>query len=126
MIVNLTIPDDLYSKYLDKFGTPALYKRFKEAIDAYKDIDSSDRVILISGETRKALEAVFQTTLDTPAKLIQQCKMLNAFAIGDVFIEFTPEELSRLDMQATFHGRDRQTFLKEMAQEIKDRMLENI
>lgn len=126
MIINLTIPDDLYTIYLNKYGTPKLYAKLKEAIDLFKDVEAHDRVLVLSGENRRQIEHLLQTTIDSPEKLIRQIKLLNEVSVQDVAIEFTPEELARIEAQAGFHGKTRKAFIVDMIEEIKGVMLEHV
>jgi hypothetical protein len=126
MVVNLKMSDEIFEHYVKKYGLPKTYQRMKAAIEAFKDVDESDRYIFLHGEARLAIEAVVQTTIDDGRKLAKLIKNMSMFKIGGVEISFTDDELARLDMQATFHGRDRDTFVREMATEIKSRMLEQI
>lgn len=124
MKVNITIPDATFDIYAEKYPGPKVYEKFKEAIELCKDIEVNDRVLMLNGDTRRAIEAVFQTTVDDTAKLLRQIKMLNEVSVQDIAIEFTPEELVRLDAQAGFHGRTRKQFIIEMVNELKGTMLE--
>lgn len=126
MKINITIPDSTFDIYAEKYPGPKVYDKFKEAIELCKDIEVNDRVLILNGDTRRALEAIFQTTMDTTEKLLRQTKMLNEVSIQDVAMEFSPEELTRIDAQAGFHGRTRKQFIIEMATEIKNAMLEMV
>lgn len=126
MVINLKIPDELFEHYVKKFGLPRSYQIMKMAVEQYKDVDLNDRYLMLAGDDRRAVEAVLGTTIETPAKLIKLISNMNHFKIGDVQVNFTDDELARLSMQATFHGRTMDTYIREMASEIKDRMLEKV
>lgn len=122
----LKIDDDLFEHFVRKFGIPKCYTMMKKAIAAMKDVDDHDRYLMIAGDDRRAIEEVFQTTIDTPEKLARLIGNLNKVKIGGIEHGFSADELARLDMQATFHGRTREVFLREMIKEIADRMLEQV
>lgn len=126
MKLNLTIDDAIVEKYEAKFGAPKHWEQMRKAIEAFVDVPKHDRFLIISGDTRRAIEAIFQTTLDTPEKLLQLTKKLNSVAINGVEVNFDAEELDRIRMQASFHGRTPEQYIKEMITEIKDRMLERV
>lgn len=127
MKVNVTMADSLFEEYVKKFGIPGCYAAMRRAIETFKDFDEkNDRYLLLHGKHRQEIEAVFQTTLDTPDKLAKLVKNLSIFKIGDVTIDFTTDELARLSMQATFHGSTLDAFVKNMASELKARMLEQV
>lgn len=126
MKISLHLPDELFEHYVKVWGIPNCYNKMKEAVAAMKDMKQHDRYLIICGDVRRDIEATFQTTLDTPDKLAKLVKNLNSVKIEDVEMRFTPDELARIDMQASFHGRDRDTYIREMITEIKDRFLEKV
>lgn len=126
MDIKLRVDDRLYDEYLTKHGSPLHYKMMKQAIEAFTQVKNGDRFLLLHGDDRRSIEAIFQTTLDTPEKLLNLIKKMNNFKIEGVEINFDEAELARIATQASFHGRTTEQFIKEMAQEIKDRMLERI
>lgn len=126
MIINLKIEDSLYDKYLTTFGAPKHYAQMKRAIEEFSGIKYGERTVILHGDERRELEAIFQTTIDDPAKLIRLTKNLHSVRIDGIAVDFTPDELARIEMQASFHGRSTETFIKEMISEIKDRMLEKV
>lgn len=126
MYVRLKISDDLMDKYSKKFGLTGAYDMMRRAIEQYQDVDKDDRVVLLGGDNRRAVEAIFQTTVDDSAKLVKLVQNMNSVKLGNVEMGFTADEYARLSMQATFHGRTLETFVREMVTEIKDRMLEKV
>lgn len=126
MLLNFKVPDTIFEKYVKNHGLPKAYNVMRGWIELMADIDPKDRYVMLGGDQRRAVEAIFQTVIDTPEKLVKLVTRLNNFKIGDVQVNFTDDELMRMDQQAQFHGRTRQQFMFEMADEIKNRMLENI
>jgi hypothetical protein len=88
--------------------------------------NNAERVITLRGKDRQDLERVFQTTIESPAQLIDKVKRLCTVKIGEVERTFTHDELARIDMQAQFHGKNREQFLLFMLDEIVGRMLEMV
>lgn len=126
MIINFKVPDNVFEEYVKQFGIPKCYNVMRQWIEQMKGIDPKDRFVMLGGDQRRAVEAIFQTIIDTPDKLVHLVTRLNNFQIGDVKIDFTDDEMMRMDQQAKFHGRTRQEFMQEMATDIKNRMLEQI
>lgn len=126
MKLNLHIDDSTFELYVNRWGVPGLYAKMKNAIELCKDIEPSDRVLLLSGDNRRAVEAVFQTTLDTPEKLVKLVQNLSRISIGGVDLKFTADQLERLNSQAGFHGRSLQTYITETVMELKEMMLERV
>ena len=126
MIINLKIEDTLYDHYLTRFSAPRHYVQMKRAIEAFSNIDFGDRVLILAGNDRKALEHEFGTILENPEKLLRLVKNLKSVKIGGVEVNFSDDEMARIAMQADFHGRTTEQFIKEMIDEIKGRMLETV
>ena len=124
MKVSISMPDELFEHYVVKFGLPAAYSRMREAIEAYKSVNKDDRTLLLSGDNRRAIEAVFQTTLDSPEKLVRLIQTMNTVRLGDVQMHFSQDQLERLQTQASFHGRTTEQFIRETVDELKEAMLE--
>lgn len=126
MKINLSIPDPLAEKYINQFGLPGAYNQMRRALEAFQDVQKSDRWLFVAGDERRRVEAIFQTTMDDAKKLATSVENLSKFRIGGIDIQFTTDELARIDMQAQFHGRTRDQFVREMAEAIKARMLEEV
>lgn len=126
MIINLKIEDTLYDAYLTRFGAPKHYAQMKRAIEEFSQVPYGERILLLHSEGRKAVEAEFGTILENPEKLLRLVKNMKSVKIHGVEVNFTDDELARIAMQATFAGRSTDTFIREMVQEIKDRMLEKV
>jgi hypothetical protein len=126
MIINLKIPDSLYEDYLKQYGNPQHYKKMKDHLELLKDVPVNDRIIVLYGDIRKKIEAVFQCIIKDGEQLSHEINKLNKVKIQGIEIEFNPEELARIDAQAAFHGRSREVYLKEMLTEIKDTFLEKV
>lgn len=124
MKVNLSMPDSLYEHMVVTWGIPQCYRKMSEAIELCKDIQKNDRVVLLAGDARRALEAVFQTTIDNPEKLVRLVQNMSRVSLGDVHMDFTSDQLERMAAQASFHGRTLDTFIRETVAELKQTMLE--
>jgi hypothetical protein len=126
MKLQFNVDDKVFEEYVTRWGIPGCYTTMRKAVETFKDFEKSDRYVVLYGKPRQEIEAVFQTTIDDGAKLAKLVKNMSKFSIGGVEINFTADELARIDMQATFHGRTRDQYIKETCAEIKDRFLENV
>jgi hypothetical protein len=122
MQISLKMEDHLYNDYLTRYGSPMHYKKMKDAIDAFKDIEG--RYLILHGAGRQALERIFQTTIDDVTKLEQLIKNLCSVKIDQVEIQFTADQLARLDMQAKFFGKSTEDFIKQTIEELIRRFME--
>ena len=126
MIFKLQIEDSLFEHYVKKYGLPKAYQVMKRHLSTLKEVNDNEPFYVIAGDDRRAIEAIFQTTIDSPAKLVKMIKRLNAVKVGDVSVEFLTDELERIDQQAYFHGKSRDQFIKDMVDELKGFMLERV
>lgn len=126
MKFNISIPDSLFEKYVKNYGLPAAYNRMRQALELCQDIQVHDRAILVTGDDRRALEAVFETTIDDSTKLVKLVQNVTRVRLGNVDIGFSDDQLVRLDMQAKFHGRTTEQYIKETIEELKATMLERV
>lgn len=126
MMFNFKVPDDTFTIYVNKYGVPGCYAAMKKAVEYFKDVDKEDRTILVAGDTRRALEAVFMTTIDDSNKLLKLVQNMNTVKLGDVEMSFSSDQLDRLAMQAKFHGRTTEQYIRETVTELTAAMLERV
>lgn len=126
MKFNISIPDSLFEKYVKQYGLPAAYNRMRQALELCQDIQVNDRTILVTGDDRRALEAVFQTTIDDATKLVKLVQNVTRVSLGGIDIGFSDDQLVRIDMQAKFHGRTTEQYIRETIDELKAAMLERV
>ncbi len=87
---------------------------------------NNERIITLKGKHRQAIEALFQTTIESPEQLVDKVRRLCLVKINGVEYTFTADELARFEMQAKFHGRTTEIFMAEMMQNVVGRMLVQI
>lgn len=87
---------------------------------------NNERIITLKGKNRQAIEALFQTTIESPEQLVDKVRRLSLVKINQVEYVFSADELARFEMQAKFHGRTTEVFMAEMMKEVIGRMLEQI
>ena len=124
MQISLKMEDSLYNDYLTQYGSPMHYKKMKDAIEAFKPV--KDRYLILHGEGRRAIEQIFQTTIDDPQRLERLIKNLCSVQIGPVEVQFTADQLARMDMQARFFGKSTEEFVKETIEELIRRFMEEV
>ena len=122
MQISLKIEDSLYNDYLTKWGSPMHYRKMRDAIETMKDVQ--DRHLLLHGAGRQAVEKIFQTTIETRERLDKIVKNLCSVKIGPVEVQFTADQLARMDMQAKFFGKTTEEFVKSTVEELIQRFME--
>jgi hypothetical protein len=125
MKLTIQIPDDLYDAI--KKQAKGTYPKDVEAevlhrLTLLKDVPHTDRFILLFGAERKALEAVFQTTVDDASDLVRKVHHMGLFRFGEVEFPLTPEELAFLGEQARFFGLDPHEHITRTGRQVLDQL----
>jgi hypothetical protein len=126
MKVTITVPDEQYDQFTKEAETASKWKAVttQEVIEAkltrFAAIPNSERALVVWGPDRLKLEAVFQTTVETPERLYNMIRNVATLKIGVVERVFSPSEVIRLQDQARFHGWSEEKFLKLTSEEALD------
>lgn len=126
MQLKFNLSDNVYEQFVLKFGVQGTYQRMRKILEEMVSVDPNDRYIIITGDPRRAIEKVFETTLDTPEKLVKLIQRLNEVSVEGVAMTFTTEELARIDQQAVFQDKTREAFLLNMLSDVKNYMLDQV
>jgi hypothetical protein len=126
MQLKFNLSDQVYEDYVLRFGVQGTYQRMRKVLEEMQGVDPADRYFIVAGDDRRAVEKVFQTTIGDSKQLARAVERLNAVSIEGTKMEFTSEELERIRMQATFHGKVFEQFLEDMVAEIKGEFLNRI
>jgi hypothetical protein len=116
MKLTLQIPDDVYDR-LKKSAKGNYPKDVEEEIlrrlQQFLDIPRGERVIMLHGPGRQAIEAYFEGPLDSPEHLLTQIRHFGLLKIGEIEVQIPADVLALLGEQARFHGTDANTYLRE-------------
>lgn len=130
MKITLNIPDEVFETYEKQGVTPNKTYTPKEEIEArivrFAGVSRHDRALIVQGDDRKKLEEFFQTTVETPERLLKFIKNMGMVKIGHVERVFTPDELLRLETQAKFHGWTSEKFIELTVNEALDYAFQRI
>lgn len=129
MKVTLTLDDTLYAKLKKqaKIHTDeGTREEIKARLQRFADIPSKDRTIVLAGDDRRELEAIFGVSFDNPKDLIRRAHLMSTATIEGVEMHFTDDELFRIKTQASFFGKTAKEYLEEQVLEISGRMLERV
>lgn len=124
MQINLQIPDSLYNTYLERWKSPQHYKKMKDAIDALKDLEQNDRFFIVNGETRRDIEKTLGKHIGDQQELARLIKNMNSVRIQGIEVQFSDDQLFRIDAQAGYHGKTRESFIEDMVKEIVDKFMD--
>lgn len=122
MKVTLTIPDELFETYEKRGGT----KEMLATLTRFADVPSTERALVVWGKDRLQLEAIMQTTMESPKRLLDALRNCGSIKIGPVERIFSPSEIARLGDQAKFHGRTEAEWLSYTAEQALDYILDRM
>jgi hypothetical protein len=128
MKITLTVPDELYEGYLRQAkNLPVKADMLMvKALQQLAGVIPDDRAILLQGDERRAIEEVFQTTVDSAADLVRKVRLASAVKIGEVSRPLTPGEASMLASQAGFHGQSVEAYVKTSVDKVMEQLLNGI
>lgn len=122
MKITLTIPDELYDTYDKRGGAAEMVK----TLTRFAEVPSTERALLVWGKDRLALEAIMQTTVETPKRLLDFLRNCGSIKVGPVERIFSPSEIARLGDQAKFHGRTEAEWLRFTAEQALDYIMDRM
>ncbi len=113
MILNISIPDEVYSAYGD-FGYHRPHQAIADQVKRFAHVNPKDaRALVVTGKERDLIEKALGRTVDDIPQLIKQCEAVTALKIGEAVIVL-PEELQKAYAgQAEFQGRDPGEWLRD-------------
>jgi hypothetical protein len=107
MKLTIDVSEKVYETLLERAPTKdskGVEKVAAKVTERFADVPDSDRVLVLRAPARRAIEAVFQTTVDSPEDLVDKVTRLSAVGIGEVVRPLTVGETIALKEQAYFHG----------------------
>lgn len=105
MIVTITIPDDLYQAYAG-MNPSNPRQAIQKQLERFKDVPSNERVVLLSGEVRKAIEGLFGHPIEQGEELVKWLQELTALKLGEVEVPLKEGQRKRLTTEAGFYHRE--------------------
>jgi len=113
MILNISIPDEVYIAY-GAFGYHRPHQAIADQLKRWSGVDPKDsRVLVLSGEQRDQLEKTLGRTIDSAEMLLKEAKAVAELKIGEGKIELPIELQKYYAGQADFFGKGTGEFLRE-------------
>lgn len=122
MIVTLRVPDELQLKYgggADK--TPS--KAMEETLARFADIKLDDRVVMLSGDARKRIEAALGRDVSDTKWFADQIEAITAMHAEGARIQFSASQRLRLEAEARFYKRSFEAHVKDRVEQMLFREL---
>lgn len=112
MIVELEIPDTVYKQYQKndpKNPEKALVANLKQ----FASVGPGDRVVLVGGKDREALEILLERHIANGGELVTFVKEALKLKLDGVELVPNPDILNLIKQQSDFDGRPYPEFLKD-------------
>ncbi len=104
MILNISIPDEVYTAY--GAYSPRPHQAIAAQVKRFQGVDPGDpRTLVLSGEVRTQLEKLSGRTIDTPEELVKVVGELARLRIGEAAVELPEETQKYYAGQAEFQGQ---------------------
>lgn len=97
-----------------------------KTLDTFAHIPVTDRMLYVPVKQRRQLEEVFQTTIETPQQLVDKVSRLAKLKFGTIEYPITEARVHALQMQATFHGKTTEEWIKMTLDHIMEELLGRI
>ena len=114
MILELTIPDELYEIYKE-FDPKDPEKVIVEQLKRHRETSPRGRGLVVPAKQRLELEKFLQKHIETTQELVNSVKTALELSIGDVSVALTPDLLNQIRDRANWNNSNFEEYLVEKA-----------
>jgi hypothetical protein len=126
MKLQIDVSEKAYEMLLERAPTKdskGVEKVAAKVVERFGDVPESDRIVVLRAPTRRALEAIFQTTIDSPEDLVAKVQKLSSLGLGPITRALTAGESLTLREQARFHGFSVEEWYNTVCNQIIEELL---
>lgn len=126
MKLTIDVSEKAYEVLLERASTKdsrGVEKVAGRVVERFGDVPDSDRILILRAPARRAIEAIFQTTVDSPEDLVDKVKRLSSVGLGPVTRALTTGESIALKEQAFFHGKTVEEWFETVCNQIIEELL---
>lgn len=119
MVVNLSIPDELYAQYVEMNKTnpgKAMVKQLKR----FADVNPSTRVVILQDEVLAELQRLAERSLETPRDILSLVEKALTVEGEGVKVKFTDVQRNRMRQDAKFWNEDPGVYASKKLQNMVD------
>lgn len=113
MILNITLPDELFARYADR-DPKNPRKAIERALEKFVDVHPDDRLLLVPKNVRQELEKLIGKPIESWDKFLSFFKDALSIKAGEVSVPLTEGQIKRLKTQADFFKKDPLEFTTDM------------
>lgn len=120
---SVNLPESLFEQYKKIAGSKPVNNILEAQLQRYVDIPANERILIVAGQDRVALEALFGGIhILTVPDLIARIKRLCNVKFGEVDIPLTAAEAEEIDNRARRNNRTPQEEVEWMIKSLKPYM----
>lgn len=112
MIIELEIPDTVYKRY-QKHDPKNPEKALVANLKQFAEVGPNDRVVLLGGKDREALEILLERHLGNGSELVTFVREALKLKLDGVELVPNPDILNLIKQQSDFDGREYKDFLTD-------------
>jgi hypothetical protein len=119
MVVNLSIPDELYSQYVEMNKTnPG--KAMVQQLKRFAQINPGKRVVILTDEPLAELQRLAEKSLETPEDILKIVSESLHVKHEGVEVKFTEAQRNRMRQDARFWSQDPGVYASKKLQALVD------
>lgn len=104
MVLNISIPDEVYAKYVG-MNPQNPHKAIQKQLERFAEVTPSSRVVIITGDDLSEIQRAAERSVETPkdvVKLVQEALKVKS---EDVEVSLSEGQRNRLRAEAQFWGK---------------------
>lgn len=115
MVVNLSIPDELYADYV-KMNPQNPGKAMVKHLKRFVEVRPNGKALVIAGDTLAEVQRIAEKSVDKPEQLLELLKKAMEIKGEGVKISFTDTQRARMRQEAQFWQKDPGVYASEKLQ----------
>jgi hypothetical protein len=115
-VITLTIPDELLEVYASKDPKKTPQKTIVAYLNQFKDVTLTDRVVILSGEDRQALESLTGNQVNSAKDIVSWGEKVGRLSLNNVNLNLSPGQVKRIETSAKFWKQNPEEFLSKQLQ----------
>jgi len=119
MVVNLSVPDDLYAHYVE-MNKQNPGKAMVKQLQRFSEIRPGARAIVISGDELAELQRLAEKSVETPKDIVKLVSQALHVEEEGVKVKFTEQQRNRMRQDAKFWSQDPGVYASKKLQAMVD------
>jgi hypothetical protein len=104
MVLNISVPDEIYAKYVG-MNPQNPHKAIQKQLERFSDVRPGDRAIVVTGDDLSEVQRAAQRSVETPKDIVKLIEEALKVKSEDVEVSLTEGQRNRLRAEASFWGK---------------------